>query len=316
MMRHTRFFLGLLFVAAAACGDNGHVVADRGLGSAGSSASGGSATGAAGRDDGGSVETGGTTGEKDETGGRGDAGTPSTGGRGDGGGSTGGAGYGGTSTTGGRGDGGSMGGEGDGGSATGGRGSGGASATGGRGDGGSTGGGDGGASTTGGRGDGGSTGGSASGGSGDGGAATGGQGDGGTTATGGQGTGGNWIVPNCGYKDIPGKGTITSIEPATEADGNLCDNGSVSVRYEFLPDDTSLSPDEYDVATVNMDPVRYHQLFTNSAQLIPPACVDLLGLEVGDQYTVVRKIAISGSCTPAMDSFSDLDLSSCASLCL
>ena len=89
----------------------------------------------------------------------------------------------------------------------------------------------------------------------------------------------------------------------------------MSVRYEFSPEDTSLSPDEYDVATVNMDPVRYHQLFTNSAQLIPPDCVDLLGLELGNQYTVIRSIAISGSCTPAVDSFPELDLSSCASLC-
>jgi hypothetical protein len=303
-MKHTGFVLGLLLVGAAACGDNGHVVADHGLGSAGSSASGGSAAGAPGQDHGGSAQTGGASGEKDETGGADDAGAPPTGGSDDGGSTSGGRGSGGATAIGGRHEGGSAGDEGEGGSAAGGRGSGGGSATGGQGDGGE--------STTGGNGSGGAT---ATGGSGDAGSATGGQGDGGTTATGGQGTGGGMVIPNCGYRDIPGKGTITSIETATEADGYLCDNGSVSVRYEFLPDDTSLSPDEYDVATVNMDPVKYHQLFIDS-RLVPPACVDLLGLEVGNQYTVIRRIAISGSCTPAMDSFSDLDLGSCASLCL
>ncbi|MBN2195236.1 MAG: hypothetical protein JW751_20635 [Polyangiaceae bacterium] len=311
-MRHASFVIGLLLVGTAACGDNGHVVADRDVGSAGASASGGRSPSTAGQDPGGGVLTGGANAE---TGGTSDAGAPPTGGSGDGGASaSGGQSTGGAPTTGGQGTGGSTGGEDDGGTATGGSGDGGTPATGGQGTGGvpATGGqSTGGMPATGGGGTGGSTtGGQSTGGT----PATGGQITGGTPATGGQGTGG-MIVPNCAYRDIPGKGRITSIEPATEADGTLCANGSVSARYAFTPDDSSLSPDEYDVAAVNMDPVRYHQLTTGSSQLIPPACVDQLGLEVNGEYTVIRRIATSGSCTPAMDSFPDLDLTSCTSLC-
>jgi hypothetical protein len=303
-MKHTGFVLGLMLVGTAACSDNGHVVADRDVGSAGDSESGGRSGGGAGPNQGGNVSTGGASNEHNESGGSGDAGARPTGGRGDGG----------VTDTGGQGDGGSTGGSasggrGDGGSTTGGHDDGGALATGGQGDGGSTGG-----SATGGTADGGSTGGSEAGGTGDGGSATGGQDDGGAPATGGLGSGGGMVVPGCKYRDIPGTGRLTSIEPATEADGELCENGSVSARYAFTPDDASLSPDEYDVATVNMDPVRYQQLKTNS-RLIPPACVELLGLEVNAQFTVLRRIAVSGSCTPAVDTFPDLDLASCASLC-
>ena len=148
-MRNTGFVLGLLLVGTAACADNGHVVADRDLGSAATS-------GTVGQDRIASVPTGGARGERDETGGTGDAGAYPTGGQGDDG--TGGRGDGGAPATGGRGDGGFTGGSATGGivdggvPATGGQGQGGAPATGGTGTGGASTGGSGGNTTSGGSG--------------------------------------------------------------------------------------------------------------------------------------------------------------------
>jgi hypothetical protein len=92
----------------------------------------------------------------------------------------------------------------------------------------------------------------------------------------------------------------------------------MSVRYEFVADDTSLSPDSYDVARYNYNSVMYHQLrlpVGSDASLLPLGCVEKLGIVVGAKFADNRSLATAGSCTPAYDTFPTLDLASCYSLC-
>ena len=90
----------------------------------------------------------------------------------------------------------------------------------------------------------------------------------------------------------------------------------MSVRYEFQHDNPSLSPSVYDVSSLGYDPVWYHQFMLPSlGPLIPPDCVDALGLEVGDEFTVIRELT-GGSCQPQFyDRFPTLDIESCRSMC-
>jgi hypothetical protein len=127
---------------------------------------------------------------------------------------------------------------------------------------------------------------------------------------------GGWIGGPCQYNEIPGTATIVSIESADSDDGNLCDNGSVSVRYEFVPDDDSLSAEQVDVSRWGFNPERHHQLQIAEIGFLPTqACIDALGIEVGSELSMVRSIIEVGVCTPVIDSFPELDTSSCVDMC-
>ncbi len=147
---------------------------------------------------------------------------------------------------------------------------------------------------------------------------TGGVGEGGQAGEAGSSAGtGGYEGGGCSYRDVMGQGTVSSIEEASASDGTLCAGTGMLVGYEFAPDDPSLSPEDYAVSGLGYDPVRFQRLrIPDAAQSLPPlACLTQAGVVIGTTFPVLRRLIVTGTCSPAMDSIDPSPLETCVGMC-
>lgn len=134
----------------------------------------------------------------------------------------------------------------------------------------------------------------------------------GTGGTAGYGAGGP-----CEYDDIPGKATITVIEPEPNPSGNSCANEPTLVHYTFAPDDTTIPPEDYDVTKYGYNDGAFHTIqIPGVTPMTPPkSCLEPTGFIVNAELTVIRSVINQGTCTPVMDDFATVDWTLCTAEC-
>jgi hypothetical protein len=104
----------------------------------------------------------------------------------------------------------------------------------------------------------------------------------------------------CTYKDILGKATIVSVEPAPPDEYNCAD--AVQVTFDFVPNDPAAVAN-YRVPT--WKDTGNH--FTVGAGMNPPInWAQSQGLTAGSVHTCVRSEIASGTCTPVIFSFPEI----------
>ena len=112
-----------------------------------------------------------------------------------------------------------------------------------------------------------------------------------------------WGGP-CEYADTPGTATIVSVEDADPDDLN-CSNDPVVVVFDFEPDD----PASPDLAATGV------QLTISEGVNPPREWVDSEGLTVGSQHPCTRRDIITGTCTPLLFEFPEVDYEAGIELC-
>jgi len=139
---------------------------------------------------------------------------------------------------------------------------------------------------------------------------------GGTSVGGGDGSGG-MIITGCLYDDIPGTATVSSIELASQDDGTLCAGEGYNVVYAFAPDDTTIPESAYQASNFGMNEARFQRIYIpdNLHSLPSTSCLELAGVEVGDQFPLTRRVEVQGTCTPVVDTFDPEPLQICVGMC-
>lgn len=100
----------------------------------------------------------------------------------------------------------------------------------------------------------------------------------------------------CDYDEFAGTCTITNWQDAVDS-GYSCTADTVEVTFDFVPtqsDGESVTGREYMVGSGTI----YNP---------PRAWLESVGLTVGTSHDCTRSWATSGSCTPEMFSFNDID---------
>jgi hypothetical protein len=108
----------------------------------------------------------------------------------------------------------------------------------------------------------------------------------------------------CEYADTPGIATIVSID-APDPDDLNCSNDPVEVTFDFVPDD----PASAHLAAADV------RLRISEGVNPPRAWVEDEGLTVGSQHVCVRRDITSGTCTPLLFEFSEVDYEAGIELC-
>jgi len=108
----------------------------------------------------------------------------------------------------------------------------------------------------------------------------------------------------CEYADTPGTSTIVAVEAPDPSLLN-CSNNPVEVVFDFLPDDPA---NEHLAAT--------GERLTIGEGVNPPrAWVEGEGLMVGSQHPCVRRDMVSGTCTPLLFEFPDVNVQTGLDVC-
>ncbi len=109
---------------------------------------------------------------------------------------------------------------------------------------------------------------------------------------------------NCTYKDISGTATVVSLDSVVDnVTIGSCHHARTHVEFTFAADDPSLlaQPDS-----------GTHSLTVGDGSDVPTSCLDKAGLKVGATFTVTRREAVSGTCSPL---FYDVPKTSAAHVC-
>jgi hypothetical protein len=130
---------------------------------------------------------------------------------------------------------------------------------------------------------------------------------------------GGWINGACVYTDVTGTGTVTSIEVATSSDGTLCNGEGLVVQYEFSPNDSTVEPEFYDVASYGYDSDRFQRLriLDVLGNFLPPeSCLLLAEVTLGFTFPITRSIKTQGgSCAPVNEQLTSDPLGVCEGTC-
>lgn len=113
-----------------------------------------------------------------------------------------------------------------------------------------------------------------------------------------------WDGGPCKYVDTPGVATIVSVESA-DPDALNCTNDPVEVIFDYQPDD----PASADLA------VTGRRLKISEGVNPPREWVESEGLIVGSQHVCIRRDITSGTCTPLLFEFADVDYEAGIDLC-
>lgn len=112
-------------------------------------------------------------------------------------------------------------------------------------------------------------------------------------------------IGNCGeYQNFEGIITIDSIEDPGSDESNVCESGTKVVTYTFSTTDTSIDPSRYSVSSAGFNE-SFTTLVDSSGRLLANACIESIGLEVGQTFPATRSIGGS-PCTPLIDYFDEL----------
>lgn len=114
--------------------------------------------------------------------------------------------------------------------------------------------------------------------------------------------GGNIVGGACSYTETPGEATVVSLNNAT-AGQNDCNNDPVEVVFNFTPSD----PLKANAATD-----KNVHLTVGDGKNPSRSYIASKGFAVGATLKCSRKTIISGTCTPIVFDFPDLDLSDSA----
>jgi len=113
------------------------------------------------------------------------------------------------------------------------------------------------------------------------------------------------IGGSCTYMSTTGTATIVSLNGASTGSNN-CNNNPVEVVFDFTP----ANPADANTATDT------NRVLTVGDGKNPPLNYVLSkGLTVGSTHPCTRQIEISGSCTPVVFTFTDVNLSDYAASC-
>jgi hypothetical protein len=112
----------------------------------------------------------------------------------------------------------------------------------------------------------------------------------------------------CGYRDIEGTCTITSIAAADPQLAN-CAPDPVAVTFSFAPTVAPSPPYLYPGR-----PDTGITLTIDGGENPPLSCVTALGIIEGSQHACTRREETAGSCTPVVFEIPGLDFSGCPCL--
>lgn len=107
----------------------------------------------------------------------------------------------------------------------------------------------------------------------------------------------------CEYNQIEGTAVITSIEDAP-ADEYNCPVNPKKVLFTFIPNDPN-APDNYQFKNV-LDSIQ--DISINAGRNPSLIWIEQNGLAVDNVYVCTREEITSGTCTPVVFTFQDLDL--------
>ncbi len=113
----------------------------------------------------------------------------------------------------------------------------------------------------------------------------------------------------CTYTDYPGIATIRSVTPDTSL-GRNCDN-AVIIVYDFAPDDSS-AVDRYRFP-VWPDTARIFHYVNNGS--VPVGWADKEGMTQGSEHPCIRQEIRTGTCSPLIFEFPDVDVSDWPDYC-
>lgn len=113
----------------------------------------------------------------------------------------------------------------------------------------------------------------------------------------------------CEYKDFQGSATITAVTEPDAGEDN-CKN-AVKIIFTFTPNDAS-APDQY---RFSQWPDNEQKFTVGSGKNPPKDWAESVGLIIGSTHKCVRSEIISGTCTPVIYSFPDIDLTGWETWC-
>ncbi len=112
----------------------------------------------------------------------------------------------------------------------------------------------------------------------------------------------------CHYHEIPGVAEIISVTEVSTP--TYCDT-AVDVRFDFIPYDISLL-DEDPYSAWPVDSVRF---MIGSGANPPRRWIEAVGLTVGTEHQCTRLWIYSGTCSPVIYQFDDIDKNSVFDSC-
>ena len=114
----------------------------------------------------------------------------------------------------------------------------------------------------------------------------------------------NLVGGICTYKTVTGTAVIVSVEDAP-TNGFNCNDDSVVVVFDFTPDDQT-----------DVDANDDGQELTIGSGMNPPRTwINSNGLTVGSSHNCTRKKIQTGTCTPLIFEFTDLNYEDAQAVC-
>jgi hypothetical protein len=110
---------------------------------------------------------------------------------------------------------------------------------------------------------------------------------------------------SCTYTSVTGTATIVSLNTAS-TNSNNCNNNPVEVVFDFTPANPADANDATD---------KNRTLTVGDGKNPPFNYVLSKGLTIGSTHPCIRQIEVSGTCSPVIFTFTDVDLSDYAASC-